>query len=140
MFEIASLMQKNSRNVVVAAVGILLVMMLAGSTEKISQIHFKAAIRILSEADCVQKLGTWDGFVTVVKGAMNAAQVNKIQCGASHDEQRFVVDWAARDRSEMIDHTALGGELELADANEHLVDRCLIGQQFCFERNTATGT
>ena len=83
----------------------------------------------LGEADRFDKsLGLLVLDLSEVIGVMNAAEVNEIERASSEHEERFKVKCVGHG-GDVIDHTALIGELELRHAAKLVVNCCRIREQ-----------
>ena len=89
--------------------------------EKSLKIDFKNSVVVLFEA-YLRKQG-FVGDLSRVLCEMNSAKVNEIKRSATHNEQCVTAVKIGGGR-EIVDYTALIGELELAHSREPVVNRC----------------
>lgn len=97
--------------------------MLAGFFEEICQIHFPSAVRISRKTDGFDEC--FVGIFGIEKGTVNAAKVDKIERGTSHDEHwlKFV---EVGHLGKIKDPTAVLIHRELADTAEFSLNESLI--------------
>ena len=113
---------------------------LTGFLEEICQIHFISAVGIFGKSDRFDQ-----GLVVtfrVEKRMMNAAKIDEIQRSAAHDEHGLEkatlrVLLLCGGGGEIVEHTALGGQLELAYAHQDVVEEGGVGQQIGAEGDAA---
>ena len=108
---------------------------LTGFLEEICQIHFISAVGIFGKSDRLDQ-----GLVVtfrIEERAVNAAEIDKIQRGTSHNEHglKFI---AVRNRGEVQNFSALAIHLELTNALQLSVDQSLVSQQLRVEGNGTT--
>ena len=106
----------------------------AGFLEEICQIHLKSAVGIARKTNGLNK-----GFVVTFRvkiGAVNAAKVDKVERGATHNEHRFKFIFFGNVRK-VNDRTAFGTHFKLTNAAKLAIDQCLVGQELGAKGNTA---
>ena len=115
---------------------LLLIRVFAGLFEEICQIHFVSSVGIGRKTDGFDQ--NWVLVLGIEKCAVNAAKVDKIEGGSSHDEHWFKFV-PIRNVRKMEDPSAVLIHCELTNALQFSVYQRLVSQKLALKGNAATG-
>ena len=117
-------------------VGIRFFVVLTRMNEEVSQIHVKNTVCIFGEAD-----GARQRLIKAFRnqlGIVNAAKINEIESGASHNEHGLKVIFFGK-LCNIVYLAAAVGQLKLTHSHKHVVNRGAIGQGIGAEENATSG-